>query len=82
MASRVLRTKRRRFSKPESGAIFSPDEIPLLADVPPIVVAQAIASGELKTFRLDGVTLIDGPALCEWIDRLDTRVAAAIGKAA
>jgi hypothetical protein len=77
-----LRTKRRRFSKPEPGAIFSVDEVPVVADVPPVVVAQSIATGELRTFKLDGVVLVDAADLCAWIDALDARIAAARGAAA
>lgn len=80
MSTRFLKTKRRRFAKPEAGAIFAVDEVSLVADVPPIVVAQAIATGALRTFTLNGVTLVDGADLCRWVDALDSQITAALDK--
>lgn len=75
--SRVLKTARRSFQKPEPGAVFSVDEISLVADVPPVVVAQAVANRELKTFSLDGVLLVDAEDVCAWVAALDARIVAA-----
>lgn len=75
--SRYIKTARRSFPKPEDGALYSLDDVALVADVPPIVVVQAAASGALRTVRLDGVDLVEGSDLCTWVVALDDRVATA-----
>jgi hypothetical protein len=85
MSARILKTVRRRFRRPEEGAVFTLDEIPLVADLPPVVVAQGAASGDLRVFTLDGVQLVDGPDLCAWLSKLDAKICgarAAVGAAA
>jgi hypothetical protein len=77
MRSRFIKTPRRTFPRPGAGALYSFDDVALLADVPPLVVQQAAASGELKTIRLDKMDLVEGDALCEWVQLLDERVTSA-----
>jgi hypothetical protein len=77
MRSKFIKTPRRNFPRPSIEALYSFEDVALIADVPPIVVLQAAASGELKTIRLDKVDLVEGDALCDWVRLLDERVLSA-----
>lgn len=72
--TQILRTARRSW-RPASGVLYTPDDVALVADIPPAVIATAIARGELRIVALDGVILITAEDLATWVEALDERIA-------
>lgn len=70
-----LRTARRNW-RPAAGALYTSEDVTLVADIPLAVIATAIARGDLRTVQLDGMALITAEDLAPWIKTLDERIAA------
>lgn len=77
-SSTYIRTARRSFLRPPAGSVFEVGEVPLVIDAPPAVIRRAIARGALRTFKVDGVELVDGEDLGRFVQAWDDTVTEAL----